>query len=188
MLRRAYTAPLVNGVIARAQRARGNPFSSSLRPPCLKGGWHGEAVTGGFFPCTHGRAHGPCPTKILHTHIGRTGSSAPTSISVGATRAVARPTAHLVPVRRGRRPRRPEPGLHRSSCDVSLRDQRARWSWQSVPLVPKAPLPKGSWHGEAVTGRFFPRTHGRAHGPCPTKILRTHIGRTGSSAPTKSYR
>ena len=75
----------------------------SPRPPLPKGGWHGEAVTGGFFPRTHGRAHGPCPTKILHTHIERTGSSAPTSISVGATLTVARPTAHLVPVRRGRR-------------------------------------------------------------------------------------
>ena len=37
--------------------------------------------------------------------------------------------------------------------------------------VPKAPLPKGGWHGKAETGRFLSRTHGRAHGPCPTKVL-----------------
>ena len=36
---------------------------------------------------------------------------------------------------------------------------------------PQAPLPKGGWHGEAVTGGFFPRTPGRARGPCPTKTL-----------------
>ena len=37
--------------------------------------------------------------------------------------------------------------------------------------VPKAPLPKGGWHGKAETGGFLSRTHGRAHGPCPTKVL-----------------
>ena len=73
---------------------------------------------------------------------------------------------------------------HRTTCNVSLRSQCAHWLWQSVPPVLKAPLPKGGWHGEAVTGGFLPRTHGRAHGPCPTKILRTYIGRTTLSART----
>ena len=30
--------------------------------------------------------------------------------------------------------------------------------WQSASPVPSAPLPKGGWHGEAVTGGFLPRT------------------------------
>ena len=38
---------------------------------------------------------------------------------------------------------------------VSLRGQFANWPWQSASPVPSAPLPKGGWHGEAVTGGFF---------------------------------
>ena len=57
-------------------------------PPSLaslpKGGWHGEAVTGGFFSCV------PC------------------CAFVGATLAVARPLHLLLRFRRGRRPRRPD--------------------------------------------------------------------------------
>ena len=45
------------------------------------------------------------PHSLYRT--GRTESSAPTSHSVGATLAVARPTAFLETIRRGRRPRRP---------------------------------------------------------------------------------
>ena len=30
--------------------------------------------------------------------------------------------------------------------------------WQSASPVPSAPLPKGGWRGEAVTGGFLPRT------------------------------
>ena len=30
--------------------------------------------------------------------------------------------------------------------------------WQSASPVPSAPLPKGGWHGEAVTGGFLSRT------------------------------
>ena len=46
-------------------------------------------------------------------------------------------------------------GLHRISYNVSLRSQCAHWLWQSASPVPKAPLPKGGWHGEAVTGGFL---------------------------------
>ena len=56
-----------------------------------KGGWHGEAVTGGFFFRTHGRAHGPCPTRCCVIGPGRTGSSAPTSISIGGDTYIAPP-------------------------------------------------------------------------------------------------
>ena len=31
--------------------------------------------------------------------------------------------------------------------------------WQSASPVPSAPLPKGGWHGEAVTGGFLPASH-----------------------------
>ena len=56
--------------------------------------------------------------------------------SVGATLAVARPTAPLVK-------------------KLSLRGQFANWPWQSASPVPSPPLPKGGWYGEAVTGGFF---------------------------------
>ncbi|BCK77907.1 hypothetical protein MM35RIKEN_00990 [Vescimonas fastidiosa] len=58
--------------------------------------------------------------------------------------------------------------------------------WQSATPVPLAPLPKGGWHGKAVTGGFFPRTPGRAHGPCPTWCCVIGAGRTGASAPTRN--
>ena len=47
---------------------------------------------------------------------------------------------------------------HRTSCNMSLRNQRARWLWQSASPVPKGPLPKGPWHGEAVTEGFHAGT------------------------------
>ena len=51
------------------------------------------------------------------------------------------------------------PGLYRISNNVSLRSQCAHWLWQSASPVPLAPLPKGGWHGKAVTGGFrSPRT------------------------------
>ena len=57
------------------------------------------------------------------------------------------------------------PTTHRTPCNVSLRDQFANWSWQSVP---KAPCLKGT----ADRGILFPhRTHGRARGPCPRKYV-----------------
>ena len=73
---------------------------------------------------------------------------------------------------------------------LSLRGRKAPVAIR-IP-VPSAPLPKGGWHGEAVTGGFhagtflsnlrrgrclhrpepdFSRTHGRARGPCPTKTV-----------------
>jgi len=51
------------------------------------------------------------------------------------------------------------PGLYRISYNVSLRDQSANWSWQSASPVPMAPLPKGGWRGEAVTGGFLTASH-----------------------------
>ena len=119
-----------------SQTGRGNPHPPSLAP-LPKGGWHGEAVTGGFFSCvpcnafvgatlavarplhlllrfrrgrrprrpdpnfsrTYGRAHGPCPTRRCVIEAGRTESSAPTSISVGATLAVARGRGRAPPLR-----------------------------------------------------------------------------------------
>ena len=46
---------------------------------------------------------------------------------------------------------------------------------------PQAPLPKGGWHGEAVTGGFFSCTPGRARGPCPTKTV---VGADASVRPS----
>ena len=40
-----------------------------------------------------------------------------------------------------------------------MRDQFANWSWQSASPVPLAPLPKGGWHGEAVTGGYISAPH-----------------------------
>ena len=131
---------------------------------------------------------------------------------VGAALAVARPTALLVTLRRGDPRGRPREGqspspthpmipCRRAGCPHLAADglrtpcktpchcetsDRCHWLWQSASPVPKAPLPKGGWHGKAVTGGFFSRTPGRAHGPCPTKCCVTGTGRTGSSAPTSA--
>ena len=104
-----------------SQTGRGNPFSLA---PLPKGGWHGEAVTGGFL------------------------SRASCYVPVGATLAVARPDSYRI------------------SYNVSLRSQCAHWLWQSAFPAPSAPLPKGDWHGEAVTGGFFFRT------PCNVSLRR----------------
>ena len=135
--------------------------------PLPKGGWHGEAVTGGFLFAPHpGRAHGPCPTRFCVTGPGRTGSSAPTSNTAGDDAYIVPPTALL------------------AMCHCETSD-RCHWLWQSASPVPSAPLPKGGWHGEAVTGGFLFAPHpGRAHGPCPTRFCVTGPGRTESSAPT----
>ena len=110
--------------------------------------------------------------------------------SVGATLAVARGRGKAPPLRTTRYASVGADAYigppYRTSCNLSLRGQCAHWPWQSVTPVPLAPLPKGGWHGKAVTGGFFPRTCGRAHGPCPTKCCVTGTGRTGSSAPTSA--
>ena len=91
--------PCKKNVIARPVRkpvvAIRTPVPSA---PLPKGGRHGEAVTGGFFSRPPGRAHGPCPTRCLVIGAGRTGSSAPTNRSVGATLAVARPPIPFFPL------------------------------------------------------------------------------------------
>ena len=47
-----------------------------------------------------------------------------------------------------------------------------------------APLPKGGWHGGAVTGGFVFLTARQGTRALPYKKSRTHAGRTGASAPT----
>ncbi len=52
------------------------------------------------------------------------------------------------------------PAMHHTPCKkLSLRSQCAHWLWQSATPVPLAPLPKGGWHGEAVTGGFHTSPH-----------------------------
>ena len=106
--------------------------------PLPKGGCHGEVVTGGFFSRTHGRAHGPCPTRCCVIGPGRTESSAPTSISVGATLAVARGRGRAPPLRTPRKP------PHPMQNPMSLRGQCAHWPWQSVTPSPRPPCLKSA--------------------------------------------
>ena len=67
----------------------------------------------------------------------------------------------------------------------------------AVAIRPPSPLPKGGWHGEAVTGGFFPRTscnafvgagfypaRGRGRAP-PLRTARyTSVGADASVRPT----
>ena len=103
------------------------------KAPLPKGGWHGAAVTGGF----------------------RSPLRTPCNAPVGATLAVARPLHLLLRFRRGgvSSPRRPITTAFPVMCHCETSD-RCHWLWQSASPVPKAPLPKGGWHGEAVTGGF----------------------------------
>ena len=93
----------------------------------------------------------------------------------------------LLVIRRGD-PRGRPPAMHHTPCKNPCHCEPVIDSlvWQSASPVPLAPLPKGGWHGEAVTGGFFPRPPGRAHGPCPTRCCVIGPGRTGSSAPTRN--
>ena len=78
---------------------------------------------------------------------------------------------------------------------VSLRSQCAHWLWQSASPVPTPPLPKGGWHGEAVTGGFFTSPHllqpFRRGGVLPRPFFRAPCNGRGAmwaSPPTKSCR
>ena len=105
------TVVLAKPVSLRGQFANWPWQSASPVPsaPLPKGDWHGEAVTGGFFPArTYSKRAAVLPASIPPPTLGWSPSLwAREAFCVGATLAVARPTAHLVPVRRGRRPRRP---------------------------------------------------------------------------------
>ena len=78
------------------------------------------------------------------------------------------------PIRRGRRPRRPAPqgfllpsvgadasvrppALYRTPCKNRVIAKPVRTLAVAIRApVPLAPLPKGGWHGKAVTGGFLP--------------------------------
>ena len=91
------------------------------------------------FSRTYGRAHGPCPTRCCVIGGGRTGSSAPTNRSVGRGALTPPPDLHRTPLQK--------------PCHCETSD---RGHWFRNPSPPSlAPLPKGGWHGEAVTGGFF---------------------------------
>ena len=53
---------------------------------------------------------------------------------------------------------------------MSLRSRCAHWLWQSASPVPLAPLPKGGWHGEAVTGDSSLQRIGRTESSAPTNL------------------
>ena len=92
----------------------GNPHPSFPRPPCLKGAGTAKPRLGdSSLSRTPGRAHGPCPTRFCVTGPGRTGSSAPTTHSVGA----GVPDGPLTAL------------LAMCHCETS---DRCHWLWQSV--------------------------------------------------------
>ena len=69
--------------------ARGRGRAPPLRTSCSPSVGATLAVARPSLP---GRAHGPCPTRCCVIGPGRTESSAPTSISVGAILAISRRT------------------------------------------------------------------------------------------------
>ena len=84
-------------------------------------------------------AREPRPYAPSRTHCtGRTESSAPTSNSVGAGVPDGPPHALLA----------------MCHCEAS-----AHTGCGNPSPVPSAPLPKGGWHGEAVTGGFLTSPH-----------------------------
>ena len=106
-------------------------------------------------------------------------SSLPTSSRLHAlhvTLPQGRPSQSPAPPRSLQRFRRGDPcgrpPIALLAKTVSLRSQCAHWLWQSVSPVLKAPLPKGGWHGEAVTGGFFPRPPRQGTWALPYKVLR----------------
>ena len=61
--------------------------------------------------------------------------------------------------------------------NLSLRSQCVHWLWQSATPVPSAPLPKGGWHGEAVTGGFLTAPLVKDAGRRGRRPLRNPIGK-----------
>ena len=120
--------------------------------PLPKGGWHGEAVTGGFLTGTF-----------------------------------------LSNLRRGRCLHRP---AHRTSCKNHVIARPVRKLAVAIRIPrPLGPLPKGGWHGEAVTGGFFTSPHllqpFRRGGVLPRPFFRAPCNGRGAmwaSPPTKSCR
>ena len=87
----------------------------TILAPLPKGGWHGEAVTGGFFPArTHGKCAAVCPARnpstslrLVPLPLGK-GGSAFWVVRWGGSSGRPTPTRHLpIELRKGRRPRRP---------------------------------------------------------------------------------
>ena len=79
----------------------------------------------------------------------------------------SRPIALLVAPPQGRTPLPTRPALHRTPCKNPCHCEPVIDSlvWQSASPVPLAPLPKGGWHGEAVTGGFLPAPASRKRTP-----------------------
>ena len=134
-------APLASPVIARAHRARGNPFLFGF--------------VQGYYGCPCCGAQNFCAALRLTLKI-----------LTAATRSLRFLCHRQRSVRSPHRPALPYPPV---KLPVIANQLPMSLVWQSATPVPLAPLPKGGWHGKAVTGGSFPRTHGRAHGPCPTK-------------------
>ena len=88
----------------------GNP-SPIPSAPLPKGGWHGEAVAGGFFPArTHGKCEAVCPAwypstslRLVPLPLGKGGSGFP-MVRWGGSSGRPTPTRHSpIELRRGRR-------------------------------------------------------------------------------------
>ena len=92
-----------------------NSAPHTILAPLPKGGWHGEAVTGGFFPArTRGKCAAVYPARYPSTSLrlvplplGK-GGNAFWVVRWGGSSGRPTPTHHLpIELRRGRRPRRP---------------------------------------------------------------------------------
>ena len=130
---------------ASARTGCGNP-SPIPSAPLPKGGWHGEAVTGGFFSAPH----------LLLRSVGA-GFSCPPSCQPIPGHCCGRQSGHfletaslLLPPAALRRFPRPREGQSPSPTHPEIRFRRGRCLHRPEPSFPTLP--------------------GRAHGPCPTKI------------------
>ena len=129
------------------------------------------------------RPRRPAPQGFLLPSVGADASVRPPTLyrTPCKNRVIAKPVRTLAvairtprPIRRGRRPRRPAPqgfllpsvgadasvrppALYRTPCKNRVIAKPVRTLAVAIRApVPLAPLPKGGWHGKAVTGGFLP--------------------------------
>ena len=146
-----------------SQTGRGNPHPPSLMAPLPKGGWHGEAVTGGFLSPPHSLLHFRRGDPCGRPRAGKSAKRRQWRMKRAGFEEVPRLAGTTVPVSRLAR----------------------RWAREPRPYAPSRT------HRTGRTGSSAPTTRPVGRDPCVPPPHRTPYNGRGASRtppPTKFYR